>query len=178
MAKFLTFFAGAILGFSLLRAESDPAQLSGYPIERYKAILDKSPFAKETPVEESPVGPLFGQDLVLTGHFKLGEVLYAVILNKKTQERLTASSEETRADRPKVVSFVIDADPGKSSAVIQLGVEKTTLQFEKIQAPKESQKIGGPAPQTPAASASTSVPANPPPQKPLERVRYKNLKPK
>ena len=184
-AKILAFFSGAILGIGLLKAENDPAQFSGYPLERYQAILEKSPFAKEAPIEISPAGPLFGQDLVLTGHYKLGEVLYAMILNKKTQERLTASSVETQADRPRVVSFVIADDPAKSTAVIQLGVEKASLSFEKAQTPKEAQKSGeNPSPKpaatlTPGNAAKTPVVSpSPTPRRAAERMRYKSLNPK
>jgi hypothetical protein len=178
------FVSGAVLSTGLLSADNDLEQLAGYPLERYHMVLEKSPFAKEAVLEASPTGPLFGQDLVLTGHFALGDVLYAVILNKKTQERLTASSDETRPDRPRVLSFAIDPDPGKSTAVIQLGQEKASIRFETIQAPKEAQKTAAnPSPQTVAAptpaanrAAAAGSPA-PAPQRPLQRMRYKKTEP-
>lgn len=171
----------AVFSAGLLHADNDLEQLAGYPLERYRVVLDKSPFAKEAVLEASPTGPLFGQDLVLTGHFALGEVLYAVILNKKTQERLTVSSDETRPDRPKVLSFAIDPEPGKSAALIQLGQETASVRFEAVQAPKEVQKtapspqaVPPPAPALRAEAAGSPAPVQ---QRPLQRMRYKKPEP-
>lgn len=178
ISRFVVVLLGVVSFAGLIRAEDPPAELSGYPLDRYQAIREKSPFSKETPVEEAVAGPLFGQDLVLTGHYKLGETLYAIILNKKTQQRLTASSTETQGEKMRVVSFAIEADPTKSTAVIQLGMEKATLKFDIANSPKETQKGGAaPAPQAtpPPTEAKSPAPDNTS-QKPLPRVRYKVLK--
>jgi len=163
------------LALCAVRAETDVPEFSGYPLERYQAIREKSPFSKETPVEETAAGPLFGQDLVLAGHYKLGEIVYAVVLNKKTQQRLTASSSEDQNDKMRVISLTIEADPTKSSAVVQLGAEKATLKFDIANSPKETQK-GSPAPAPQAAPPPTEAKSPAPDnssQKPLPRVRYK-----
>jgi hypothetical protein len=178
MSKSSAVLSVLVLSVVSLQADNDAPELAGYPLDRYQAIREKSPFSKETPVEENVAGPLFGQDLVLAGHYKLGETVYAVILNKKTQQRLTASSTETQGDKLRVISLSLEADPTKSTAVIQLGAEKATLKFDIANAPKETQKDGAaPTPQpTPSPAGANKPVSENSPQNSLPRLRYNLVK--
>ena len=168
MALILGVFFQVISAFA-----GEPSSVSAipqeYPLGRYRQILDKSAFVRETAAEVAPAAPNFAQDYIMTGHFRLGETIFVNVLNKKTQERMTLSSAEQDSSRPRVISLTSDEDPYGVKAVIQLGLQTGTINFDRpappklsLQAQQQSSATNQPAPtgiSTTASSAPTPQPS-------------------
>jgi hypothetical protein len=118
-------------------AEEESGLMTAYSLDRYRPMLEKSPFAKET-APETAAGPLFGKDLALTGHYRLGQIGYVLLLNRKTQERTTVSSAETKESGLRLISLSIESDPSKTQAVVQQGAERATLGFDWQKQPRSA----------------------------------------
>lgn len=135
-----TIFMGSLSVFAMMgHAETISPS---YPLARYEALMEKSPFVKEAPFA-SMHGSRVGEDLIITGHFRIGEVIYVNVLNKKTQERMSLSSEEKNSANPKVLSLSDENDPYKVNAVIQVGGETASIGFERPAPPKAAGKQPG-----------------------------------
>lgn len=149
----------------LLQAISGLAQVfsppSGFPIERYAGILEKSPFSQATLLQEAPASDSFAKDLVLVSHYRYGGVLYLNLQDRGTQKRLLVTSTAP-ADSMRAVSLNTDSNPWKVSAVIELNGQKATVGFDPPNFPK------------PSAPAVAAAQQNRPSLEPVQRTRIRS----
>lgn len=169
---FATLLLSAVVCLAEDSAVDDLA--SGYPLERYQQILEKSPFAKETVAPPTEQGDPFGSEFAIVAHYQVGEETFVVLLNRKSQLSITARSSETDASRIKIVSLQADQDPRKGSAVIQQHGRTATVFFDKNEGisgskkPDQPASVGGPpsSPENPAPAGEKKSPSV------LPRIRY------
>ncbi|MEO6054699.1 MAG: hypothetical protein ABIP97_11855 [Chthoniobacterales bacterium] len=127
--KFITLMIAIFIGGEVF-AEQESGIPVPYPLQRYQLLMEKSPFIREAPGGEiSSQG--FSKDLVITGHFCIGGVIFLNVLDKKTQTRMSLSSEERDPAHLKVVSLHGNDDPFKVEAVIRSGNEVATITFDR-----------------------------------------------
>lgn len=130
-----------------------------FPLDRYKVLFERFPFGKEQPAQAAPA-PVeqkagFADDLQMTGHFKIGSILYVNLLNRRTQERIVANSQEGNSDKIKVMSLSTDDDPYNVKALLQWHGESASLGFDRP-APARATQPG-------SAPANLQIPNGPPP---------------
>jgi len=124
---------------------STPEQFS---IERYARILDKSPFAQATLLQESAPQESFSKDLVLVSHYRLGGILYVNLLDRKSQQRLVITSEGDASTGMKAIALNSTGNPWEAKAVIECRGEKGTVGYDppKFQPPPAGQSLAAAQP--------------------------------
>jgi hypothetical protein len=106
---------------------ADAAIPHGYPVERYAALWERSPFTTASvsdAVQEEPAAKL-----ALAGVAKIGDEDIVTLLNKDSQER-TLVTQTPNAQGYKLVSVEQNSDPLKVVATLQKGTESLKVRFD------------------------------------------------
>jgi hypothetical protein len=143
---------------------------SGFAVERYASLWQHSPFTIASVMQDAaPAG--FAQNLAIVGIAKIGDKDLVTLLNKQSLERFIVKAAPNEQGI-KVISVETDADPLKTSVMIQRDGEIAKVGFDKALIDRNQPA----APQ--ANSNAVPVPGQPPaplaentPPVPARRVR-------
>ena len=128
------------------------------PIERYQAMIDRTPFALAT--QSAPVAPLadtagFAKDLVLTGIVRLSQGEYISLASRDFSQRFGFATGESY-NGISVVSVAWAEGIGKTKVTLKRGTEYGVVGFDE--AVMRSPAADGQPPQPGGASQPMSPP--------------------
>jgi hypothetical protein len=136
----LPLFASAFLGASLSAAPAAASATASipvaFPLSRYQAMVDKSPFAVGTPPPPppeatAPPAPSFAQDLCIIGIAKLGSQDFVTIGSRDKTQRFSLCVGESGPDGIILSSVTHDPGRGKSKAMLKKGTEFAAIGFDE-----------------------------------------------
>lgn len=153
-------------------AGEDAAEPAAHPRSRYDALCARSPFTREVAAETVSVAPNFAPHLALIGTYHLDGCSFAILLDRRTQERHTAASEPAPTGPYRLVALTVGENPAQTTALVEREAQRATIGFD----PAGPRRAALPAstPASPPGTAGVVVPAPTPGAKPpLERMRIR-----
>jgi len=112
-------------------AEIDAAIPKDYPIERYRAVWEKSPFEIVTPPPppKPKESPQFAKTLSVAGVIEIGDLKNVTIFDRASGEYFVLGPKKTHQGI-RMVSVVNDIDPKKVKVKIAKGKNEGTIGFD------------------------------------------------
>jgi len=160
-----------ILGLSGISSAAKAGVVpEGYPVERYSALWQRSPFTIAS-IQQEAVPAGFASKLALVAVAKIGSEDMAILLDKDSQERINVDSG-INGKGLKLVSVEPNPDPLKASVTIQKGAEVAKVKYDPsllaaagVPPPNNANPVPGQIP-PPIPGQAVS-----PPLPPVSRVR-------
>jgi hypothetical protein len=134
-----------------------------FPVDRYAKILEHSPFAQATLLQEAAPQENFAKDLVLVSHYRFNGVLYINLMHRQSQKRLVATSGTASADGLLALSLDANSNPWLTKAVVESHGQKGTVGYDPPNFPQP----------TAAQSVAAAQPHNGQPA-PVQRTRVRS----
>lgn len=118
-----------LLASGIIQAE-EPFPPVAYPVERYAAMKERSPFVLPTFAAHVEVHTEWTNDYRIVSVLQLGEE--SVVLAKKisTGERIPIRAKDNHLGI-RLVSIQISPDPNNVSAVIEMGGQEGTIRYDE-----------------------------------------------
>ena len=125
----------AIIGFAgvgTLSADIDDASFPpvAYPVERYEAMMKRSPFVLPSFSEEVAVTDNWTEDYRIVSVLKLGNDSVVIVKKISTDERIPVREKEN-AQGIRLLELEMSPDPHNVSARIEMGGEEGTIQYDE-----------------------------------------------
>lgn len=140
---------------SLLCGADDAPWLGARSMEKFRVLLNRSPFSLPTAEESAPAADRF----FLTGAATINNEPVVFVLDKNSQTRHMLEVRPDSANN-QLLDFTADADPKNMSARIRIEGLETTIRYAEM--PVENQPVP-PVPMNPSLPQQPSAPPQQPP---------------